>query len=57
MFVPIAIQILYNGHHHWVTVVCTEGKLYLCDSLASEKLTQTLKSQHAVTLGGATCGK
>ncbi|KAL5486513.1 hypothetical protein EMCRGX_G019001 [Ephydatia muelleri] len=47
-FVPVngnenAIQILYNGHYHWVTVVCTEGKLYLCDSLASDKLTQTLK--------------
>ena len=43
MFVPKAIQILYNGHYHWVTVVCTEGKLYLCDSLASDKLTQTLE--------------
>ena len=53
----LAIQILYNGHHHWVTVVCTEGKLYLCDNLASEQLTQTLKSQHAVTRGGAACGR
>ena len=43
MFVPKAIQILYNGHYHWVTVVCTEEKLYLCDSLASDKLTQTLE--------------
>ena len=43
MFVPKAIQILYNGHYHWVTVVCTEGKLYLCDSQASDKLTQTLE--------------
>ena len=42
-FVPKAIQILYNGHYHWVTVVCTEGKLYLCDSMASDKLTQTLE--------------
>ena len=42
MFVPKAIQILYNGHYHWVTVVCT-GKLYLCDSQASDKLTQTLE--------------
>ena len=32
-----------HGHYHWVTVVCTEGKLYLCDSLASDKLTQTLE--------------
>ena len=42
-FVPKAIQILYNGHYHWVTVVYAEGKLYLCDSLASDKLTQTLE--------------
>ena len=43
IFVPKAIQILYNGHYHWVTVVYAEGKLYLCDSLASDKLTQTLE--------------
>ena len=43
IFVPIAIQILYNGHYHWITVVYAEGKLYLCDSLASDKLTQTLE--------------
>ena len=43
MFVPKAIQILYNGHYHRVTVVYAEGKLYLCDSLASDKLTQTLE--------------
>ena len=36
IFVPKAIQILYNGHYHWVTVVYAEGKLYLCDSLASD---------------------
>ena len=43
IFVRKAIQILYNGHYDWVTVVYAEGKLYLCDSLASEKLTQTLE--------------
>ena len=52
MFVPKAIQILYNGHYHWVTVVCTEGKLYLCDSLEESirVLFQNTSEDNVVTI-------
>ena len=42
-----AIQIHYNGHHHWVTSGCIGGELTLYDSHISSELPSSLEEQLA----------
>ena len=44
----LAVQILYNGHLHWVATAYTNGTVYLIDSLAGDHLPSTLEEQIAM---------
>ena len=46
-----AVQILYDGHHHWVTIVYIKGVLHLYDSVSRGRLTAMLKASITVLFG------
>ena len=44
----VAVQILYNGHLHWVATAYINGTVYLYDSLAGDRLPSKLEEMIAM---------
>ena len=49
--INIALQILYDGHHHWVNIVYIKGVLHLYDSVSRGRLTAMLKASITALFG------
>jgi hypothetical protein len=49
--IHIAVQILDDGHHHWVTIVYIKGVLHLYDSVSRGRLTAMLKASITALFG------
>ena len=48
LYTYIGVQILYNGHYHWVATAFFKGSVYLYDSMAGDRLLSKVEEQLAM---------